>query len=202
MKKPEKPPRKKKLRHGFKAEAERISLRLRQEMGLKDYSPLDAFELAEHLSIPIFSPAGLGLSQTDINHLLGSSGWSAFTIINKRGVKVVVHNNLQSNPRQQSNIMHELSHILCKHSNASTVDLYKEYNLPSYMREFDESQEAEAIYLGGCLQLPRASLLWSIGSQSMSKKEISGYYTASSEMVTFRINTTGVKYQLKYSTIR
>ena len=202
MKKPEKVPRKKKLRHGFKAEAERISLGLREEMGLKDYSPLDAFELAEHMGIPVFTPAGLGLPQSHINNLVDSSGWSAFTLINKRGQKIIVHNNMQSNSRQQSNIMHELSHILCKHSNANTVDLYKEYNLPSYMREFDESQEAEAIYLGACLQLPRASLLWAIASQNMSKKEISGYYTASSEMVTFRINTTGVKYQLKYATIR
>jgi Zn-dependent peptidase ImmA (M78 family) len=202
MKKPENFTKKKKLRHGFKAEAERISLGLRQEMDLNDYSPLDAFQLAHYMDVSIFTPAGLGLAQTHIDNLVGSSGWSAFTLINKRDKKIIVHNNLQSIPRQQSNIMHELSHILCKHTNANSTNIYKEYNLPSYMREFDEAQEAEAIYLGGCLQIPRECLLWSIGNQNMSKKEISNYYLASTEMVTFRINSTGIKYQLKYSTIR
>lgn len=202
MKKPEHHSKKVKLRHGFKAEAERMSLKLREEMNLKAYDPLDAFELSEHLNIPVYTPKILGLPQTHLENLVGNSGWSAVTLVNKSGNKIIVHNNLQSNPRQQSNIMHELSHILCNHTNANSSNSYSEYNLPSYMREFDESQENEAIYLGGCLQLPRQSLLWAIADKNMSKIQIASYYMASKEMVTYRINSTGIKYQLKYVTIR
>jgi Zn-dependent peptidase ImmA (M78 family) len=192
-----------KLKRGFKTEAEKISLRFRNEMGLYYHDPLDAFELAEYMGIAIHTPHGLNLPEKYLNHLVGpKSGWSAFTILNKHNNKIIVHNNLHSNPRQQSNIMHELSHIICEHANANTTDVYKNYELPSYMREFDDSQEAEAIYLGACLQLPREGLLWAIGKEKMSKKELAAYYMASNEMVTFRINSTGIKYQLKYTHIR
>ena len=193
----------KKLRRGFKAEAERISLGLRNEMGLNKYSPLDAFELSKHLGISIYTPQELGLEEELIKILTGpSSGWSAFTLINKRGKKVIVHNDKHHIHRQQSNIMHELSHIICKHATDAESGNYSNYTLPTYMREYNEDQESEATYLGSCLQLPRECLLWAIGSQGMNKKQISNHFFASVDMVTFRINSTGIKYQLKYATIR
>lgn len=191
-----------KLRRGFKAESERMSASLREEMGLKTHDPLNAFDLAKHLKIPIYEPHDFGLSKKELSLLLGPSGWSAFTLVNRNKKKVIVHNNQQSDHRQQANIMHELSHILCKHENASSSGLYDNYRLPSYMREYNYVQEEEAKFLGGCLQLPRECLLWAIGRQGMSKKQISDHYMASGQMVTFRINTTGIKYQLKYATIR
>lgn len=192
----------KKLKRGFKAESERISLSLREAMRLEPYSPLDAFDLANHLKVPIYIPSDFGLSENELEFLLNQSGWSALTMINERKKKIIIHNNNHSAARQQSNIMHELSHIICEHSNA--VDLEELHNLvlPTYMREYNEEQEAEAEYLGACLQLPRESLLWALANQNMSKQMISQHYTASPQMVTYRINATGMKYQLRYVTIR
>jgi hypothetical protein len=51
--------------------------------------------------------------------------------------------------------------------------------------------------LGGCLQLPREALLWAL-KRGMTKNEIADFYEASIQMVTKRINETGVIRQLSY----
>jgi Zn-dependent peptidase ImmA (M78 family) len=89
--------------------------------------------------------------------------------------------------------MHELAHIICKHE----IIIPDGHILPDYMRYFDKFQEAEAAYLGGCLQVSRACLILAIKG-NMSKEEIASNYAASMQMVNFRINTTGVNKQLKY----
>ena len=189
------------LKRGFKAKAERISTSLREELGLEPFSPLCAFDLASHLGVEIISPGSLGLSPKELSILMGTkrigSGWSALTLTNKHGQRIIIHNTLSSEARQQSNLMHELAHIICGHE---FIEL-DGHNLPDYMRYYDRFQEAEAEYLGGCLQLPRESLLWAIASERMTKQQIAEKFIASVQMVNFRINSTGIRNQLRYSKI-
>lgn len=106
-----------------------------------------------------------------------------------------MHNPTHSDARQQSNIMHELAHIICDHK----VDKDKLVNsLSGFLRNYDEIQENEAEWLGACLQLPRQALLYSL-KNNLSEDDIALKYCASVEMVRFRINTSGVKNQLRYS---
>jgi len=107
---------------------------------------------------------------------------------------IIIHNHLHAPTRQQSNIMHELAHIICKHEQP---DQYKNIALPFLMREFDKQQEEEANYLGSALQIPREGLIWAL-KKRMDVVAIAEYYTASPAMVTLRINSTGVKRQLSY----
>ena len=65
------------------------------------------------------------------------------------------------------------------------------------MRSYDEVQELEANTLGSTLQLPRPALVWALKSK-MSIGEIATYYSASEEMVRFRIKMTGVMKQMIY----
>ena len=186
------------LKRGFKAEAERISNNFRKELGLETHSPLCAFELAKHLEIEVISPKILGLDDKGLNVLMGnsgkSSGWSALTMKNVDDKKLIIHNTRASDARQQSDIMHELAHIICKHE----IIVPNGHILPDYMRYYDKSQEAEAEYLGSCLQLSRECLVWALTKGNMSKEEITSNYTASKQMVNFRINTTGINKQLQY----
>lgn len=185
------------LKRGFKAKAERLSKMLRQDLGLEYYQPLCGFELAKYLDIDVLSPESLGLKDNQLDALMGttkeSSGWSALTMTNQENRKVIIHNSRSSPARQQSDLMHELAHIICKHE----IEVPKGVVLPSYMRYYDESQEAEAEYLGAALQLPRECLVWAL-KKGMSRQDIAKNYTASLEMVRFRINSTGVTKQLKY----
>lgn len=186
------------LERGFKAKAERISNKLRSELGLKIHEPLCAFELAEHLNIDVVDPISLDINGNQLKVLLGtsskSSGWSALTMVDKKNRKLILHNTKSSPARQQSDIMHELAHIICKHK---VVEL-KGIPLPSFMRYYDKSQEAEAECLGSCLQLSRECLHWALTKGNMTENEIAENFLASYQMVKFRIGSTGLRKQLQY----
>lgn len=109
-------PSKSVLKRGFKAEAERISERYREEMGISKFDPMDAFALAKHLDIPVVSVDELDeLPEEHLNRLRQPSKFSAIWMPNEDGDKIIIHNAWHSSKRQQSNIMHELAHIIRKH---------------------------------------------------------------------------------------
>lgn len=183
------------LPRGFKAEAERTALKFRKELELEPHAPLCGFDLAKHLNIAV-SPANeffpLG---HDMTNLTGpDSGWSALTMKNGQEKTIIIHNQLHAPTRQQSNLMHELAHVICKHEQPETR---KNIRLPFFMREFDKQQEEEASYLGSALQIPREGLIWAL-KKRMETNDIADHFKASTVMVTHRINTTAVKQQLGY----
>jgi Zn-dependent peptidase ImmA (M78 family) len=179
------------LRRGFKSEANRKAISYRAELGLAPYDKMCGFELAKHLDIFIFTLLDFQVLESEM-HI--HKGWSAVTLPNKFGDRIIIHNHTHSPQRQQSNLMHELSHVICSHEMRKT-EIQLDFGL---MRDFDKEQEAEADCLGGCLQLPRESLLWAL-KKGMSKSDISKHYVASIPMVTKRINETGVMKQLFYN---
>jgi hypothetical protein len=193
------PQKKINFRRGFKKWADEKVVQLRIELGLYASSPLCAFRLSEFLNIPILEPSSVqGLTEEQLSDLLGngSSHWSAATIPLNDGKYIIVHNPTHSPARQQSNLMHELAHILCEHKVAEET---KHIGLSGFLRNLNEEQENEAEWLGACLQLPRPALLYSLKKQ-MSLEEIATKYNASIDMVKYRINITGVQKQIKYFT--
>lgn len=174
---------------GFKAKAERISEDLRKQMNIHVCGRLDAFALAEYLNIPVISiDKIIGISEGDLAHLKGQNGfnieWHAATLPFE-GTQFIIHNSGNSDVRQQSDIMHELAHIICQHKHENS-----HVNLPWYMRSYNPKYEAEAEYLGSVLQLTKAGLFWKLKNQN-SIELIAEYYNASNEMVKFRIAQTG-----------
>lgn len=190
-------PKKATYKRGFKKWSDNQSAELRKSLGLNPYSPLCAFELCKYLKIPVWLPEDIpGMDQTQLDELLNNSSslWSAFSLCNSEDVNIIVHNPVHAPARQQSNLMHEIAHIVCKH----TVPKDKlNLGLGGFLRNYDEDQENEAIWLGACLQLSRESLLWAL-KRNMNTDNIAEFFNASPEMVKFRINTSGVKRQLAY----
>ncbi len=192
------PPLKKKIkyRYGFKKWSDDTSIALRKELGLYPSSPLCAFDLCKHLEIPLFVPDDIkGLSEKHLNNLLGKGNnhWSAATIpVNDKFL--IIHNPTHTSARQQSNLMHELAHIICKHK---IPENKTNLGVSGFLRNYDEAQENEAEWFGACLQLPRPALIWAL-KKKMSEDEIAKHFNASKEMVRYRIGITGVKKQLKY----
>lgn len=188
--------KKKKFRRGFKKWSDDKAIELRKSLGLSAQSPMSAFDLCNHLNVPILIPSEIdGMSEEHLKNLLGKGNghWSAASI--PVGDKyVIVHNPKHTPPRQQSNLMHELAHIICGHK----IPVEKtNLGLSGFMRHHDEDQENEAEWFGACLQLPRPALIWAL-KRKMSEDEIAEYFNASNEMVRYRINITGVKKQLRY----
>jgi hypothetical protein len=186
-------PSKSLLRRGFKAESERLSEKYRAELGLSKFAPLNAFALADHLEIPVFTVSDVfpQVPNSPADILNDTAKFSAMWMPNEEGDKVIIHNDNHSEKRQQSNIMHELAHIIQKHEiPLEAAKLCHIYNLHYYNKE----HEQEAKYLGACLQITRSGLQWAL-KENLTEVEISDYYKASVDMVRFRLNTSGVLIQ-------
>lgn len=179
-----------KFKHGFKKQAEDWGLKIREEMGLTIFSPLDAFALAKHKNIPFFTfdeiLRDLEYERTLLNN---HPSFSALYTVNRIGQKIILYKNTDSSARQQSNLMHEISHILLEHSiPENLLHVASKFGL-TYNNEL---QENEAKFLGGCLQLTKPSLLASL-KKNMTYQQIAEKYFASIEMVNYRINISGVQ---------
>jgi Zn-dependent peptidase ImmA (M78 family) len=182
------------LHRGFKTNAEKTALEYRKKLNLLPHDPLCGFKLAEHLEIPVHTACEIFPEGTNLDDLLEKDkGWSALTMKTKVRT-IIIHNHLHPNVRQQSNLMHELAHILCQHKHP---ELQENINLPFFMRKFDKQQEDEANCLGSTLQITRDGLVWAL-KERMTNDQIAEYFNASAAMVTLRLNMTGVKKQLKY----
>lgn len=180
------------FKHGFKAKAERYATAYREELGIHPCGPLCAFKLASHLNIGVYGINEFPITEADLQILKGSAEtgaeWSGHTMTTKIGNKIVLHNTFQSPARQQSNVMHELAHIICEHK---TPELDIDFPIPLGMRYYDEVQEEEAKYLGAALQLGKPCLLWA-KKQQMTKQQMAEYFNASIDMITYRMNITGI----------
>ena len=165
------------MKRGFKAEAGRKSKRLRNELGLKEHEPLCAFDLAKHIGVKVFTPNSLiqfGLKTDHVSTLLGgsSSNWSAAVIpMHSEESHLIIHNPKHSPARQQSNIMHEIAHIVCGHEPEVLDESLG--MLAHIMRSYNKEHEEEAEYLGACLQLPRPALLWSMKKTNVTRTDCS-----------------------------
>lgn len=185
------------LRRGFKSQSERRSTELRRQLRLAPDSPINASDVAEHVGgITVWSASQVnGLSSADLHQLTvkDAKSWSAFTL--RHGEQhLIVYNPAQSQPRTNSVVMHELSHILLGHE-LSSVGLSNDGHLVP--GNYDQDQEDEADWLGGTLLLPRPALL-AIRREGLSDEQARELFLVSHQMLTWRFRMTGVDYQLAH----
>lgn len=182
------------MRRGFKAWAENTALEKRRTLGLSTTAALPARILSTYLGVTIVRPDEIpGMTPNVLHHLqdIDPESWSATSIIGNT-CTVIIHNPTHSLRRQESDLMHELAHILCNHQPSQLV---QSTSFPFPMRSYDVDQEEEAGWLGGCLQLPRESLLWAI-QHGMNNSMIVQHFCASLELVRYRRQVTGVDRQV------
>ncbi len=180
---------------GFKTRCENLSLQLRRELGLKKTAPLAAEVLAEHLGIFLWKPSDIqGLPQATLAVLTrrGNTVWSAVTI-SFGGFHTVIYNPAHTEARQSSDIMHELSHVLLVHEPSQIVVTPDQ---PFVLRSYNEELEEQATWLAGCLLLPREALVH-IRVNGISDEEARELYVVSRELLTFRMNRTGINRQFQ-----
>lgn len=186
------------MKHGFKAQAERQARSLRKALRLSTSTPLIGTQLAEHLGVRISSANGIPQIPPEIREQLwevDNTSWSAFTISHVDHGKWVFYNPTHSRGRHESNVMHEISHVICDHEPSKFVT----FNGCSLsLRTCDSEQEEEADWLCGCLKLPRESLLWAV-RRGLTNEQIANHFVSSLDMVKFRRNVTGVDIQINRS---
>ncbi len=135
-----------------------MKIEYRNKLLIHACAPLCAFKLSEHLAIPVCSATEFVTEENEIALLSGTNGieceWSALTMVTKAGNRIIIHNPFHSIGRQQSDLMHELAHIICKHERKETE---YDFAIPFGMRHFDEEQEEEAKCLGSTPRITRCS---------------------------------------------
>jgi Zn-dependent peptidase ImmA (M78 family) len=150
--------------------------------------------LAKYLGVTLWSAASVyGLSDADRKHLFEVSPqeWSAF-VLRERENFLVVYNPVHSPARINSDVAHELSHIMLGHE-LTTAEQTEDGLL--LIGNYNKDQEDEANWLAGTLLLPRPALLW-MRRRQLTDIAAAAHFHVSSEMLTWRVRMTGVDYQL------
>ena len=167
---------------------EAIATKQRSILDFKAYDPLPAKVLAKHFQAKVFTPETMPNAEPEqVKLLCSKDDWSAGVIL--KNPLYIVHNSRHTLPRQESNLMHEFAHVILKHK---MVDRDRKTGL--FLRR--QKDEDEAIYLGGCLQIPRRGLLWA-KQKKMTLSQIALHFNASEEMVRFRSNVNGISIDIK-----
>src|SRR4051812_26134934 len=97
------------LRRGFKAEANRIAVRLRSDLGLRPHDPMDFDSLGEKLDVPIIPLSAFSKTCSSAVRQLtrgDPSAFSAVTVPRGEGKHLILHNDAHAPVRQRSNISH------------------------------------------------------------------------------------------------
>lgn len=170
-----------KLSKEFRNRCEVISVKSRIRLGLQAFDRLPANELAESYGVLVRRPDQLDAPQEVRDYFLHCEDWWGFLF--PTYPSVIVYHPGQSATRYESTVMHELAHLLLEHP------LERVYLAPDDGdgRSFNPRIEAEAAYLGSCLQIPRRGLYWAV-QKGMNNEEIARYFKASRALVRWRQN--------------
>jgi Zn-dependent peptidase ImmA (M78 family) len=180
------------MRRGFKTEAERLADRMRAQLGLRAHAHMPIRDLAAHLDIELHSAADL-VSFAELEELnqLQPGAFSAATFHLPNGRTVVVCNPYSDPGRTNSDIAHEIAHILLRHEVRELQQIAGHTFFTC-----NPEQEEEANWLAGCLLLPRALLLREAYAGS-DPATIAQKHHVSVPMARFRLNASGVLLQAR-----
>ncbi len=183
------------MRRGFKAQAERTALRLRQELGQSALEPIDPRALLTSLGIIVWEPEDVpGLSAEHLKQLtvIDPDSWSGVTI-RESGQIVIVVNPTHPITRQANTLMHEWAHIELRHK-PNRVDRSAAGGL-LLLSDYPKEQEEEADWLSGTILLPRDGILHHYAN-GYRGPEMAQHYGVSEQLANWRIRMTGVGRQL------
>lgn len=152
---------------------------------------IDAVALAEHVGCVVRSADTL----VDIRKLkelkrIQDNAFFACTFELPGDRHGIVFSPLMSDARRNSDVAHEVAHILLEHRLSRLEHLGDVAFLSC-----DKQQEEEAGWLAGCLLLPRFALIHDL-KRRMTHKTIAKHRVLSEEMVDYRVRVTGVTRQL------
>ena len=175
------------LRRGFKSEAERIARRVRTDLGFGVAQSVAPEALAEMLGIEVRAGDEL-VSRERFQELqrIQPDAVSACTLQPSSNRLVVVYNPLSAQTRRQSDVAHEIAHVLLAHE-LSRLEKLGDLTFFSC----DPIQEEEANWLSGCLLLPRTLLMAEVRGGA-DATDIADKYGVSKDLAQYRLRVTGV----------
>jgi Zn-dependent peptidase ImmA (M78 family) len=180
------------FKRGFKTYCEQTAEAVRRQRRLSIWEPLPAKVIATELRARLVTPRELPTLPAEVcERLLSehSNVWSALTI--SAVPPVIVYNPMHVPARQNSDLMHEIAHLLLEHVPSK---VYIDPKTRIALRHHDKDQEDQANWLAACLLLPRAALL-RIKQLQISDADACEIYLVSPNMLRFRFGSSGVNIQ-------
>jgi len=161
-------------------------------MGARPADRLDIRDLAHHLSMEVISADKL-IDRAQLEELeqIQPGAFSAATFHLPYGRTVAVYNPCGDLGRTNSDIGHEIAHLLLGHD----VREIQQFAGHTFFT-CDPEQEEEATWLAGCLLLPRRLLLREAYNGTNADR-IAAKDQVSEHMARFRLNTSGVLLQAR-----
>ena len=170
----------------FRRRCEALAGEWRARLNLRSFDPLTGERLAQALDVSLYAPSTYPNYAPDKAAALEArEDWFGMVVPMEKPI-VLIRPNLPS-PRRQSTIMHELAHILLNHPSETVYLTPDEPPRANYKSQ----NEAEAAYLGSCLQIPRRGILWA-RELNMDKPGIAQHFGASEQIVQWRLNAVKV----------
>lgn len=181
---------KKKYRYGFKAEANRYALELREELGVQPYLPLCPWRLSSHLEVPIIQLSQLP-DCAHKNYLVMGKGQAEFsaTVCYEGTRSFILNNDSHPMKRQVSNIAHELAHVLMGHPPTPPFD---ETGKRDFLREIED----EAEWLGPTLLVSDKAAMYAyrlIQTNQQTLSSLSDEWVVTEDVLKMRMNVVGAK---------
>ena len=180
------------LRRGFKAGANRISVRLRRSFGLRADAPIDLAAIAARLGIRLVPLSAFAADHpAAVNQLTGidTVAFSAATLAIEDGVRIILYNDSHDAGRQQNSIAHEIAHVLLGHQATLPIDA-------SGTRLVDRDIEDEANWLGATILISDEAAL-RIARDNLDTQTACSLYKVSAAVLRMRINASGAMIRVK-----
>jgi Zn-dependent peptidase ImmA (M78 family) len=158
-------------------------------MGLSAEDRLDVWKVADHFRVSVVSADRL-VALVDLEELerIQAFAFSAATF-EIEGRTIIVYNPLRNPGRRNSDIAHELAHVILGHELSEVREVG---GMP--FRTCKPIEEEEATSFGATLLLPRPLLL-NAARRGASVEQISRTYNVTLDMARYRFNTSGVAKQ-------
>lgn len=175
------------LRRGFKAEARRLALEVREELGLGAFTPLDPYALASLYGIEVHDLSEPTLPPAAVRHFTGVSPGSFSAALVAVGTgSVIIENHVHGLLRRRSTLAHEMAHVLLEHEFGVLVSDGGECLASSPVAE------REAAELSGELLIPTAATRVA-AFRRWTDASVARYFRVSGAMARWRMNVTGAR---------
>ncbi|WP_350349061.1 ImmA/IrrE family metallo-endopeptidase [Agromyces sp. G08B096] len=172
------------MRRGFKAEARRLALELRAEIGTDAYAPFDPYAFASEYGVPVVQLSALDGAARD--HFLKADG-SALSgaLIPHGGGVVILENDAQPQTRRRTTMCHELAHVVLEHQFGLSFSDERKCGLGG-------DQEAEADWLSGEILIPYDGA-FRLARANATDEQAADAYEVSLAVARWRMNQSGAR---------
>lgn len=176
------------MQRGFKAEAKRLALELRAEVGLNATDQFDPYQMAALYGIQVHRLSELDCSEEARAHFMAANPSALSGALIPLGSRLaILDHDGHSIARRRATMSHEISHVVLEHhfSDSALLD-------STGCRTSDSEQEAQATELSGELLVPFSAAV-AMARRGYGDAKVASTMGVSLEFARWRMNASGAR---------